>query len=222
MIRVAIADDQSLVRGGFHMILDAQPDIEVVAEASDGAEAVEVSRRLHPDLILMDVRMPGLDGIAATRQLVAQGRATKVLILTTFDLDEYVYEGMRAGASGFLLKDVSPAQLIHAVRTVAAGDALLAPTIMRRMIEQFINRPLQTNERPPTMASLTDREIDVLVRIARGLTNAEIAAELYLSPATIKTHVARVLAKLAVRDRVQAVIAAYEAGLVQPGNTGSN
>ncbi len=222
MIRLAIVDDQALVRSGFRMIVEAQSDLEVVAEAADGAEAVDIGTRVHPDLMLMDVRMPGLDGIAATRQLSALPDPPRVLILTTFDLDEYVYEAMRAGASGFLLKDTSPAELIRAIRTVVAGDALLSPSALRRMIEQFINRPLRTAERPPSLAELTEREVDVLLHIARGLTNAEIATELYVSAATVKTHVARVLSKLGVRDRVQAVIAAYECGLVEPRGGGDN
>jgi DNA-binding NarL/FixJ family response regulator len=214
--RVVVADDQALVRGGFRMILDAQPDIEVVGEASDGREAVTQSRQLSADVVLMDIRMPGLDGIAATRAVTADPRPPKVLILTTFDLDEYVYEAMRAGASGFLLKDVSPAELVHAIHVVVAGEALLAPTIVRRLVEEFLNRPLHTPERRGAFADLTDRETEVLVLLARGLSNAEIADQLYLSAATVKTHVARVLTKLGVRDRVQAVIAAYESGLVRP------
>lgn len=220
MIRIVIADDQALVRSGFRMMLDAQPDMTVMAEAGNGAEAVEAGRTLRPDLILMDVRMPEVDGIAATRRLVAQRIPAKILILTTFDLDEYVYDAMRAGASGFLLKDASPSDLVLGVRTVAAGEALLAPSIVRRLIEQFMNRPLHSAKRPTSLAELTDREIEVLAQMAGGLSNAEIAAELYLSAATVKTHVARVLSKLGVRDRVQAVIAAYESGLVQPGARG--
>jgi DNA-binding NarL/FixJ family response regulator len=215
--RILVADDQALVRGGFGLILGTQPDLEVVGEAADGRAAVEQCRRLRPDLVLMDVRMPVLDGIAATRELFASGWTGKVLVLTTFDLDAYVYEAVRAGASGFLLKDVSPADLVHGVRTVMAGEALLAPSIVRRMLDDFAARPLPSAEPAPVIAQLTARERDVLVRLARGLSNAEIAAQLYLSAATVKTHVARVLAKLGVRDRVQAVIAAYETGLVRPG-----
>ena len=220
MTRILLADDQALVRGGFRMILEAQPDLEVVGEASDGREAVAQSRELMPELVLMDIRMPGLDGIAATREISAQPRPPKVLILTTFDLDEYVYEAMRAGASGFLLKDVSPGDLVRSIGVVMTGEALLAPVIVRRLVEQFINRPLQTTERRGAVAELTDREVDVLRLLARGLSNAEIADHLYLSAATVKTHVARVLTKLEVRDRVQAVIAAYESGLVLPGQNG--
>jgi len=217
LIRILIADDQALVRGGFRMILDAQEDIEVVGEAVDGAQAVEEALRLHPDLVVMDIRMPGIDGIEATRRLLAAGSRARVLILTTFDLDEYVYEAMRAGASGFLLKDVSPGQLTEAVRTVAAGEALLAPAITRRLIERFMRRPHPGSKLPAELEQLTPRELDVLRLLARGLSNAEIAEELILGAATIKTHVAGVLGKLGVRDRVQAVVAAYESGLIEPG-----
>ncbi len=221
MIRLVIADDQALVRSGFAMILNAQPDIEVVGEAADGEQALQLARQLRPDIILMDVRMPRLDGIAATRELLATAvtAAPKVLMLTTFDLDAYVYEALRAGASGFLLKDVSPDDLIRAVHTVLGGEALLAPSIMRRMIDDFLTRPLPTSERPPRLQDLTHRETEILVALARGLSNAEIAEGLHLSPATIKTHVARILTKLDVRDRVQAAITAYETGLVRPGDT---
>jgi DNA-binding NarL/FixJ family response regulator len=218
MIRVLIADDQALLRGGFRMILEAQKDIEVVGEADDGVQAVELAGRLRPDVVLMDVRMPRLDGIQATRRVVqAAGGATRVLILTTFDLDEYVYEAMRAGASGFLLKTVRPRQLAAAVRDVAAGDALLAPDITRRLVEQFVRRPPPGTGVPAAMAALTQREVEVLRLVARGLSNAEIAGELVVSETTVRTHVARVLAKLGLRDRVQAVVVAYESGLVQPG-----
>jgi DNA-binding NarL/FixJ family response regulator len=218
VIRVLVADDQALVRSGFGMILGAQPDLEVVGEAADGREAVDLTRRLHPDLVLMDVRMPRLDGIAATRELLTTtvGAAPKVVMLTTFDLDAYVYEALRAGASGFLLKDVSPTDLLRAVHTVLGGEALLAPSIVARMIDEFVARPMPATERPERLHELTEREVDVLVALSRGLSNAEIAGELFLSAATVKTHVARVLAKLGVRDRVQAVIAAYETGLVRP------
>jgi DNA-binding NarL/FixJ family response regulator len=224
-IRVLIADDQALVRGGFRLILEAQPDIEVVGEATDGVEAVELARRLRPDVVLMDVRMPRLDGIGATRRLVGLTEAAapgaevgiRVLILTTFDHDEYVYEAMRAGASGFLLKTVRPRQLAAAVRDVAAGDALLAPDITRRLIEQFVHRPPPGSTVPPTLGELTPRELEVLRLVARGLSNAEIATALVVGETTVRTHVTRILAKLGVRDRVQAVVAAYESGPVQPG-----
>ena len=222
MIRLLIADDQALVRSGFAMILNAQPDFEVVGEAADGHQALDLARRLRPDLVLMDVRMPRLDGIAATRELFATavGAAPKVVMLTTFDLDAYVYEALRAGASGFLLKDVSPDELVRAVHTVLGGEALLAPTIMRRMIDDFLTRPPAASERPTRLQELTDRETEVLIALARGLSNAEIADELHLSAATIKTHVARVLTKLDVRDRIHAAITAYETGLVRPGDAG--
>jgi len=219
--RVLIADDQALVRGGFCLILETQDDIEVVCEAVDGVEAVELAGRLRPDVVLMDVRMPRLDGIQATRRLVGRCDAAqapiRVLILTTFDHDEYVYEAMRAGASGFLLKTVRPGQLTAAIRDIAAGDALLAPGITRRLIEQFVRRPPPDSAVPPALGALTPREVDVLRLIAGGLSNAEIAAELVVSETTVRTHVTRILAKLGARDRVQAVVAAYESGLVQPG-----
>jgi DNA-binding NarL/FixJ family response regulator len=219
VIRVLIADDQTLVRDGFRMILDAQEDIEVVGEAADGMEAIEKARELGPDVVLMDVRMPGLDGIEATRQVVDGRMETRVLMLTTFDLNEYVYEAMRAGASGFLLKDVPRAHLVDGVRTIAAGDALLAPGITRRLIEQFIRRPPPGSSRPEGLDELTDRELEVLRLVARGRSNAEIAKELFVSEATVKTHVAHVFRKLELRDRVQAVVLAYESGLVQPGES---
>jgi DNA-binding NarL/FixJ family response regulator len=219
VIRVLLADDQALLRGGFRMILDAQDDLEVVGEANDGASAVEETLRLHPDVVLMDVRMPQVDGIEATRRLLAAGSPCRVLMLTTFDLDEYVYEAIRAGASGFMLKDVSPRQLVEAVRTVAAGDALLAPAITRRLLERFIRRPPpRASGVPAALGYLTPREIDVLRLVARGLSNAEIARELIVGEATVKTHVERILDKLEVRDRTQAVVAAYETGLVEPGS----
>jgi DNA-binding NarL/FixJ family response regulator len=217
VIRVLIADDQALVRGGFRMILEAQGDIEVVGEASGGLEAVAQAEELRPDVVLMDIRMPELDGLEATRRLLAGNGATRVLMLTTFDLDEYVYEAMKAGASGFLLKDVQPERLADAVRVVAAGDSLLAPVITQRLIEEYVRRPPPGSGPPAKLSQLTGRELEVLKLIARGLSNGEIAAELFLSEATVKTHVTHVLAKLRLRDRVQAVVLAYESGLVLPG-----
>jgi DNA-binding NarL/FixJ family response regulator len=217
MIRVLIADDQALVRGGFQMILDAQPDIEVVAEAEDGRQALARARELLPDVVLMDIRMPELDGLEATRRLLHDAGSTRVLILTTFDLDEYVYDAMKAGASGFLVKDVRPEQLADAVRVVATGDALLAPTITRRLIEQFVRRPPPTTGSPANLSELSKRELEVLELMARGLANAEIAESLFVTEATVKTHVTHILSKLALRDRVQAVVLAYESGLVVAG-----
>jgi DNA-binding NarL/FixJ family response regulator len=218
MIRVLLVDDQELVRDGFSMILDAQPDIEVVATAGTGAEGVARAQEMHPDVVLMDVRMPGMDGIEATRRLRDGGfERLAILMLTTFDLDEYVYEALRAGASGFLLKDVPRAALVEAVRTVAAGDALLAPTITRRLIERFVASPSPTAPPPSDLVDLSERERDVLLCLVRGRSNAEVAADLHVSEATVKTHVAAVLRKLGVRDRVQAVVWAYESGLVRPG-----
>jgi DNA-binding NarL/FixJ family response regulator len=217
VIRVLLVDDQALVRGGFHSILSGQDDIEVIGEASDGAEAVELAISSSPDVVLMDIRMPRLDGIEATRLLLSGRSAARVLMLTTFDQDEYVYEAFRAGASGFLLKSAPPRELAGAIRTVAAGDALLAPEITRRMIEDYVRRPHPGSGPPDALASLTARELEVLSLIARGKSNAEIGAALFLSEPTIKTHVTRVLSKLQLRDRVQAVVFAYECGLVQPG-----
>lgn len=221
MIRVVVADDQPVVRSGFRAILDAQPDLEVVGEAADGAEAVAVARRVQPDVALLDIRMPVLDGIEATRRLAGAGVAdpVAVLVMTTFDLDDYVYEALRAGASGFLLKDVTREELVVAVRQVARGDALLAPSVTRRLIESFTRRPPNLGP-DPTLAGLTPREDEVFRLLARGLTNAEIAADLFLGEATVKSHVAHVLMKLGVRDRVHAVIRAYEAGVVTPGDPG--
>ncbi len=217
MIRVLIADDQALVRGGFRMILDAHPDINVIAEVGDGREAIEATRLQRPDIVLMDIRMPDLDGIEATRRLLAEKvDRPKIMMLTTFDADEYVYQALRAGASGFLLKDVDPPDLVRAVRVVHAGEALLAPAIISRLIQQHVHRPPPGRQRPEALDELTDRELEVLRLLARGLANKEIAAELFLSPATIKTHVARILAKLDLRDRVQAVVLAYETGLLEP------
>jgi DNA-binding NarL/FixJ family response regulator len=219
-IRVLLADDQALVRGGFRAILDAEPDIEVVAEASDGAEVLELAARHRVDVALMDIRMPRLDGIEATRRLLAEPRSppTRVLVLTTFDLDDYVYEALRAGASGFLLKEVLPEQLAPAVRVVAAGEALLAPSITRRLIERFAHGPVPGRQSETLLEELTPRELEVLRLLARGMSNAEIAQQLIVGEATVKTHVAHVLAKLNLRDRIHAVVFAYESGLVQPGS----
>jgi DNA-binding NarL/FixJ family response regulator len=215
-IRVLIADDQALIRAGFRMLLEAEPDIEVVGEAANGLETIGSVHRLEPDLVLMDIRMPVLDGIEATRRLVAESDGSvRILILTTFDLDEYVYEGLRAGASGFLLKDTPPEELVAAIRVVAAGDGLLSPSVTRRVIQEFAGRP-RANP-PKELEDLTARELQVLKLIARGLSNAEIAKTLFLGETTVKTHVARVLMKLQLRDRVQAVVLAYESGIVQPG-----
>ena len=215
MTTVLLADDQALVRDGFRALIDSQPDLEVVGEAVDGVEAVEMARRLAPDVVLMDIRMPRLDGLAATRQILAAGSAVRVLVLTTFDRNEWVYEALRAGASGFLLKDVRAHQLTDAIRTVAAGDALLAPAITRRLIERFVRDASVASPAPPP-AALTDREVEVLRLIASGLSNAEIAERLVIGHATVKTHVNRLLAKLGLRDRTQAVVYAYEHRLVVP------
>ena len=213
-IRVLVADDQSMVRAGFRMLLTGEPDIEVVAEASNGLEAVDKAGRFHPNVVLMDIRMPELDGLEATRRILAADGAARVLILTTFDLDEYIYEALKAGASGFVLKDDPPEQLIAAIRTVAAGDALLSPTVTTRVIEQFTRIPRPTP--PAELDELSPRELDVLRLIARGLSNAEIAQELYISETTVKTHVTHILQKLDLRDRVQAVVLAYQTGLFAP------
>ena len=216
---VLIVDDQALVRAGFRMILEAEQDIQVVGEAADGREAVAEARRLRPDVVLMDVRMPDVDGIEATRRLLGDdGAEVKVVMLTTFDMDEYVYDALRVGASGFLLKDVPPEQLVDGIRAVASGDALLAPSVTRRVIEEFVRRPPDSvRTAPPELGEVTARELEVLKLIARGLANAEIAKELFISETTVKTHVAHVLMKLKLRDRVQAVVFAYESGLVLPG-----
>jgi DNA-binding NarL/FixJ family response regulator len=217
MIRVLLADDQGLVRAGFRMILAAEPDLEVVGEASDGREAVARAASLAPHVVLMDIRMPGLDGIGATREITARSDAPRVLVLTTFDRDEYVYEALRAGASAFLLKDAPEHQLLAAIRVVADGGSLFAPSITRRLIERFAERPGATATLP-ALDELTARELEVLKLIARGLSNAEIAAELVVSEHTTKTHVASILMKLHLRNRVQAVVLAYESGIVRPGD----
>lgn len=216
MIRVLLVDDQSLVRAGFRMILKAEPGVAVVGEAADGAAAVTLAGRLSPDVVLMDIRMPDVDGITATRRIVTGPDAPRVVILTTFDLDEYVYGALRAGASAFLLKDAPESQLLAAIRVVADGGSLFAPAVTRRLIDAFARGPGDRSP-PPTLGELTAREVEVLRLVARGLTNAEIAAELFVSDHTVKTHVAHLLAKLGLRDRTQAVIAAYESGLVEPG-----
>jgi DNA-binding NarL/FixJ family response regulator len=216
-IRVLICDDQALVRGGFRAILDARPEIEVVGEAENGAQAVGLAQRRDPDVILMDIRMPVLDGIEATRKLVADGSPARIIVLTTFDLDEYVHAAIRAGASGFLLKDVTPANLVEAITIVAQGDALLAPSVTRRLLERFATTLPVGDRSSDALAELTAREVEVLRLLAGGLSNAEIAAELVVSEATVKTHISSMLRKLGLRDRVQAVIVAYETGLVRLG-----
>jgi DNA-binding NarL/FixJ family response regulator len=215
-VRVLIADDQSLVRAGFRLVLENQPEIDVVGEASNGRQAVHGTARLRPDVVLMDIRMPELDGIAATREITAT-QAARVLVLTTYDLDEYVYDALQAGASGFLLKDTPPTQLVDGIRAVAGGEALLAPTVTRRLIEEFARIGPAHRARPAALDELTPRETEVLRLVARGMSNAEIAASLVLSDTTIKTHVTHVLGKLGLRDRVQAVVLAYESGLIMPG-----
>ena len=216
-IRIVVADDQALMRGGFSMILNAEDDLEVVGEAIDGADAVRAFGRLQPDVVVMDVRMPSMDGIEATRRITASDAAAKVLILTTFDLDEYVYDALRAGASGFLLKDRPPEELVAAVRIVASGEALLAPSVTRRLIAEFASRP-GSSAAPERLADLTEREREVLVLMARGASNVEIARQLFVAETTVKTHVGHVLRKLDLRDRAQAVVLAYESGLVRPGS----
>jgi DNA-binding NarL/FixJ family response regulator len=218
-IRVLIADDQKLVRGGLRMLVESADDMAVVGEASDGAEAVALARDLSPDVVLMDVRMPTKDGIEATRELLHAEECveTRVLVLTTFDLDEYVYEALRAGASGFLLKDTEPETLLEGVRVVASGDALLAPSVTRRLIEQFAKRPGLSPVAAKRLEDLTEREREVLALVARGLSNAEIGKQLFISPATAKTHVGRVMMKLDAHDRAELVVIAYETGLVTPG-----
>jgi DNA-binding NarL/FixJ family response regulator len=219
VIRVAVADDQALVRGGFSVLLRSAPDIEVVGEAADGLAAIELVTQERPDVILMDIRMPGMDGVEATRRITEDVRlsSTRVLIVTMFDMDEYVFDALRAGASGFLLKDTLPDDLLAAVRVVAAGESLLAPSVTRRLMEEFVRNPRAATWLPPAMDLLTPREAEVLVAVARGLSNAEIADTLFMSHATAKTHVSRLLAKLAARDRAQLVMIAYEAGVVTRG-----
>jgi DNA-binding NarL/FixJ family response regulator len=212
--RIVIADDQALIRGGLRMILDAQPDLEVVGEAVDGRDALQKARELSPDLVLMDVRMPELDGLETTRRLLDRDPSPKVIVLTTFDLDDYVYEAIRAGASGFLLKSTPPQQLVAGIRTVMAGDALLAPEITRRLLDRFVARPPRPTGIPPDFADLSERELEVLRLIAHGRSNTEIAVDLYISEATVKTHVTHILTKLRLRDRVQAVALAYRTGLM--------
>jgi DNA-binding NarL/FixJ family response regulator len=223
-VSVLLADDQPLLRRGFRMIIEAEDDLSVIGEAGDGAEAVRCVQRHPPDVVLMDIRMPGTDGIEATRRITAASPAVRVLVLTTFDLDEYAFGALRAGASGFLLKDVRPADLVSAIRIVAAGDAVVAPRVTRRLLEEYAQvmpaPAAQRAERYPQLAELTPREGEVVEAVARGLSNAEIAAELSVSETTVKSHVGRVLAKLSLRDRVQIVVLAYEAGLVRPGNAG--
>jgi DNA-binding NarL/FixJ family response regulator len=218
-IRVVIADDQQLVRAGFRKILEAERGIDVVGEADDGLQAIERTHQYHPDVVLMDIRMPGVDGLEATRRLLREdGDRPRVLILTTFDLDEYVYESLHAGASGFLLKDAPPAELVGAVRLVAGGDGLLAPSITRKVIEEFVRRPPRSTKPPDSLNVLTPRELEVFTLLGRGLSNSQIADELVVSDATVKTHVARVLMKLNLPDRVHAVIHTYETGLIEPGS----
>jgi DNA-binding NarL/FixJ family response regulator len=220
MIRVLVVDDQALVRTGLRMIIDADPDLAVVGEAVDGIDALEVAQRCAPDVVLMDVRMPRLDGIEACRRLASQAPEVRVLMLTTFDLDDHVYAALRAGASGFLLKDAPPDHLLEAIRVVARGDSMLAPSVTRLLIDEIARRPAAVDT--PGLDELTDRELEVLRLVARGRSNKEIATELYLGEATVKTHVGRILAKLGLRDRVQVVVAAYESGLVTPGSPPSD
>ena len=230
MIRVLLVDDQALLRMGFRLILETEPDIEVAGEAADGAAGVAMASALRPDVVLMDVRMPGMDGIAATAAITAAGPDRKVIILTTFDLDEYVFAGLKAGASGFLLKDVRPHELVAAVRTVASGDAVVSPRVTRRLLEQYAQQlpvgdggvgDADPASRYPQLSSLTEREREVLAVVAQGLSNTEIATSLFVSETTVKSHVGRILAKLGLRDRVQIVVLAYESGLVRPGQSKS-
>jgi DNA-binding NarL/FixJ family response regulator len=217
VIRVVVADDQALVRAGFRVLVDSAEDLSVVGEASTGAEAVDLVAALAPDVVLMDIRMPVMDGLEATRRITAAGGPTKVLILTTFELDEYVFGALKAGASGFLLKDTPPGELLHGIAVTAAGDALLSPSVTRHLIEEFVRRPDQSQAPPVELSELTDREREVLVLVARGWSNAEIAEHLFISAATAKTHVSRLLMKLDARDRAQLIVMAYECGLVSAG-----
>jgi DNA-binding NarL/FixJ family response regulator len=217
-VRVLVADDQALVRAGFRLVLETRPDIDVVAEAADGEEAIRLARHHRPDVALLDVRMPGTDGIAATERIVTAGLPTRVIVLTTFDLDDYVNSALRAGASGFLLKDVRPADLVDAIRVVAAGDAVLAPTVTRRLIERYVTvSPGATSGAGARLAELTEREQEVLALVGRALSNSEIAQRLYVAETTVKTHVSAILRKLHLRDRVQLVVVAYESGIITPG-----
>ena len=218
MIRVVIADDQELVREGFRMIIDREDDLEVVGQAADGKAAIEIARSTHPDVLLMDLRMPQMDGLEATRRILAAPQPPRILVLTTFDRNDYLYAAMKAGASGFLLKDVRRGQLTEAIRTVAAGEALLAPVITRRLIEDFVRLPPPGTGVPGRLKDLTDREVSVLRLVAHGRSNTEIAADLFVAETTVKTHVGRILTKLSLRDRVQAVVLAYETGLIRPGD----
>jgi len=221
VIRVVVVDDQALVRGGFRVLVDSAPELQVVGEASDGAQAVDVALTERPDVILMDVRMPSMDGLEATRRILAADTSHKmhVLVLTTFDLDEYVFAALKAGASGFLLKDTPPAALLAGIRTVAAGEALLSPSITRHLIEEYVRHPQQVAKPPAQLESLTDREVEVLSLVAKGWSNAEIAERLYVTPATAKTHLSRLLLKLEARDRAQLIVLAYETGLVSPSSS---
>ena len=216
-ISVLIADDQVLVRAGFRMIIETDPGLRVVSEAGDGEQAIEAARQYHPDIVLMDIRMPVVDGLEATRRIVSGPDAPRVVILTTYDLDEYVFDALLAGASGFLLKDLEPESLLAGIHTVASGESLLSPSVTRRLIEAFVDDHRRPQEAPSGLADLTGRELEIFRLIAAGLSNAEIAAQLYLSTTTIKSHVARVLEKLQIRDRIQAVVLAYESGIIRPG-----
>jgi DNA-binding NarL/FixJ family response regulator len=219
VIRVVVADDQALVRGGFRVLVDSAPGLEVVGEARDGAQAVDLAAREHPDVILMDIRMPTMDGLEATRRILAADlrQVVRVLMLTTFDLDEYVFAALKAGASGFLLKDTPPEALLAGIRTIAAGDALLSPTVTKHLIEEYVRRPAPSTTPAAPLDTLTERELEVLTLVARGWSNAEIAERLYVTPATTKTHLSRLLMKLGARDRAQLIVLAYETGLVSPG-----